>query len=131
VVGDEWQSVSIHRLMWVAEHGIEAAKRARLEHRNGVRWDNRLDNIRNKNSTRASVWTADGYLWALCNTGGTTDQVPIHRLVYVAHHGFDALDSGEVVHHKNGVRWDNRPENLEAVDRKTHQEIHAERGDLE
>lgn len=37
--------------------------------------------------------------------------VYVHRLVAVAEWGFDAVASG-VVHHKNRIRWDNRPENL-------------------
>jgi len=38
----------------------------------------------------------------------------VHRLLAVAEYGLDALD-GKHVHHKNGIKWDNRPENIELV----------------
>jgi len=54
--------------------------------------------------------------------GSNTDYVPIHRLVAVAKFGVDAVASS-VVHHKNGVRFDNRPENLEIYSNKEHSRI--------
>lgn len=49
----------------------------------------------------------DGYeCW---NDGHQT--VYVHRLVAVAEWGFEAVASG-VIHHKNQIQWDNRPENL-------------------
>lgn len=42
---------------------------------------------------------------------GENDTTGVHRLVAVAHHGFDAVCDSHV-HHKNGVRWDNRPSNM-------------------
>lgn len=51
------------------------------------------------------------------------EQLLIHRLVAVAEYGFDAV-AGKHVHHKNGIRWDNRPENLEPADQKTHMNKH-------
>ena len=48
-----------------------------------------------------------------------------HRLIAVAEHGFDAL-KGNVVHHKNGIPWDNRPENLEVMDQGDHVREHME-----
>ena len=33
----------------------------------------------------------------------------------------------EIVHHKNGKRWDNREENLEVMDKKDHARLHGQR----
>lgn len=48
------------------------------------------------------------------------DNVVIHRLVAVAEHGIEAV-KGKHIHHKNGVKWDNRPENLEPLSNSEHQ----------
>jgi len=45
--------------------------------------------------------------------------VRFHRLVAIAEHGFDKV-CGNDIHHKNGCRYDNRPENLEPVDELDH-----------
>jgi hypothetical protein len=58
--------------------------------------------------------------------------VYVHQLLTIAD-GADphkVFSNGEyVIHHKNGVRWDNRPENVEVVTCQEHGRIHAERGD--
>jgi hypothetical protein len=71
-----------------------------------------------------AVFTDRGYVICATNYRGTTDSVGIHRLVMVAERGFDAV-ADKHVHHKNGVRWDNRPENLELLSRTEHAERHG------
>jgi len=46
--------------------------------------------------------------------------VYVHRLLAVAEFGTDAVTSDMDVHHKNGVPWDNRPSNIELIDRAEH-----------
>lgn len=63
---------------------------------------------------------ASGYpMWR----SGAYDSVLVHRLMMVAKHGFDALD-GMHVHHKNEIRWDNRPSNLELMTPSEHATHH-------
>jgi len=50
--------------------------------------------------------------------------VHLHRLLAVAKYGFEAV-KGMDVHHKNGVPWDNRMENIELLSRSQHRSSHA------
>jgi len=67
----------------------------------------------------------DGYEIFQTKIDGVGKRFAHHRLIAVAEHGFDALD-GKVVHHKNGVKWDNRPENLELMNQSDHVREHLE-----
>lgn len=71
----------------------------------------------------------DGYtLWREYHDGEYS-RVLVHRLAAVAEYGFSAV-AGHDVHHKNGVRWDNRPENLEPMEPSEHRRLHGvERAD--
>ena len=62
--------------------------------------------------------------WHAYNRRDGQDSYYVHRLVAVAEWGVDAI-RGRDVHHKNGIPWDNRPENLEVLTRKEHREVHG------
>jgi DNA invertase Pin-like site-specific DNA recombinase len=74
----------------------------------------------NKKATLADI---NGYQAMQCGVVGKG--VLIHRLLAVSEYGFDEV-CNNVVHHKNGIRWDNRPSNIEVMDRTEHSILHAE-----
>lgn len=51
-------------------------------------------------------------------------QFLIHRLLAVAEWRFDDV-AGKVVHHQNGIPWDNRPGNIELLSDGEHKRVHA------
>lgn len=66
----------------------------------------------------------DGYrVWAT-KMEGEQRTVRVHRLVAVAKYGIDAVKD-MYVHHKNGIRWDNRNQNLELMTPSNHSRHHA------
>lgn len=70
-----------------------------------------------RNGRRAESKSSNGYLNVKATVRGSRITVSAHRLVYFHFRG--EIKNGLVVHHKNDDKWDNRPENLEAV---THSE---------
>ncbi|WP_218055090.1 homing endonuclease associated repeat-containing protein [Haloparvum sedimenti] len=66
-------------------------------------------------------------VWRQKTSNQKNVSVPVHRLQYVAEHGIDSV-SGKHVHHKNGIPWDNRVENLEPMSPSEHSRHHG-RGD--
>lgn len=53
-----------------------------------------------------------------------SDIVLVHRLIAVAEEGFDAVCNG-IIHHENGIEWDNRPSNLAVLNsHREHNQIH-------
>lgn len=107
--------VSQHTISrWMGKHGIAPGKRydlaaeaARVEY--------------------ARYYTKQsGYeVWST-RAGYDTDHLFVHRLLAVAVYGFDAVVDS-VVHHKNNIKWDNRPGNIEVMVDSKHKRHHGER----
>lgn len=72
--------------------------------------------------------TQDGYcIWQSFHNGGT-DRMQVHRLLAVAEYGIDAV-KGRVVHHEDGVKWNNVPGNISLMDNSEHTKHHAPIGE--
>lgn len=94
---------------WMNKHGIE-----------------RRDPGEAQRTPWASYYTKpEGYeAWGTRDYSTGKDYlVYVHRLLAVAEYGFEAVQ-GMDVHHKNGVKWDNRPENIEPMTSSDHQAHH-------
>lgn len=57
------------------------------------------------------------------NHNSQSQTIFVHRLLAVSEYGFEAVRDN-VVHHKNEIRWDNRPANLELMDHADHSSHH-------
>jgi len=72
----------------------------------------------------------DGYLRWVDQTdkqhGSPRESVLVHRLVYVAYHGFDSVRD-KVIHHKNEFKMDNRPGNLAVMGCGEHSALHNQK----
>ena len=68
--------------------------------------------------------TGEGYEYVRCRVDGADDTVYIHRLLYVAEHGLDALPVAYEVHHIDSIPWHNVPGNLKAVEPEAHSRHH-------
>lgn len=67
----------------------------------------------------------DGHYMWLAAHEGKNEKVYVARLLAVAEHGTDAVE-GMHAHHKNGVPWDNRPENIELMTPAEHTSHHSQ-----
>jgi transposase len=111
-IAEEWGCTRSNILEWLHKHGIEV--RGRLE-----------EAARAQRKRPPRIHTDKrGYEYFECSAFGRTDYLRVHRLVAVAEMGVDAVGD-KIVHHVNGVPWDNRPENLELMSRSEHGKLHA------
>jgi len=97
---------------WMEKYDIEARGQAEINRRIGL-------GIRSENGYR--VW----------HEGNVNKDVRVHRLLGVAEYGFDAVCDMHV-HHQNGIKWDNRPDNIELLTPSEHAAHHmSERHEID
>jgi len=95
---------------WTA--GVEAAKRA-----------NRVERVKLRSLPSGYEYWASQE-WRSGEDTRTNEIVYVHRLLAVAEYGFEAVVDNDV-HHENGVKWDNRPDNIAVVDPAEHGRHHS------
>jgi len=64
--------------------------------------------------------TKEGYVRCI---GEDSNYAYIHRLLAAVDHDLDDM-KGKHVHHKNGIKWDYRPENIEVLSPERHMQKH-------
>jgi len=65
----------------------------------------------------------EGYEYFQDKKNGDRKRIKHHRLLAVAEYGIKAVKDNDV-HHKNGIRWLNYPENLEVMSHDEHMRMH-------
>lgn len=93
---------------WIDRHDFESRTASEAA-------QNRYGSLNKANFNTS--WKGYEY-WAPGNT-----HVYVHRLMMVAEHGFDEV-CDKHVHHRNGIEWDNRFDNLELVTNEEHRRHH-------
>jgi transposase-like protein len=101
---------------WIRRHGIETPSGAELV----------KPALEARRTNHAAFYTElRGYeVW---DSGGDGKDMYVHRLLAVAKYGLDSV-IGKQVHHKNGIKWDNRPSNIDILENSEHQKLHGRHG---
>jgi hypothetical protein len=91
------------------------------------KWMQKKDIDTRKPTSEKAGWFGyiRGYAYFQTQEDGTLHNIRVHRLLAVAKYGYEEVKN-KVVHHKNGVRWDNRYENIEIMDNSKHVKKHNE-----
>jgi len=107
----------------------QIANVAGCSHRTILNWLDKF-NIETREAKQDQIYAgynqhSGGYMRWQTQVGveNTKKGVLVHRLLAVAEYGYDEVVS-KVVHHKNGIKWDNRPDNIELMDNFEHSCLH-------
>lgn len=80
--------------------------------------------VRNSREPASFRINEDGYVESRTWFDGERYSILIHRLAAVAWFGYDEV-AGNVVHHRNGMKRDNREDNFEVMSLQEHSRMHA------
>jgi len=130
-----------HNESWLHEEYVEngrsmsdIAKECGVSSAVILKWLRRFDiNTRSTNhhqkvSPASYTTTEHGYELSRSKIDGDIDRVYIHQLIVIANDAdpHKVFSNGDWhAHHKNGVRWDNRPENIEFIQGSDHIRHHS------
>jgi transposase-like protein len=98
---------------WIEKHDIKTR--------------DRIDEVKRKRRVEWANYHTNSHghpRWKATNGDNNEDIVYVHRLLAVSEWGFDHV-AGKDVHHKNGVPWDNRIDNLEPMKTGDHMSHHS------
>lgn len=121
LVYDNNRHVLEHRLVASRMLGRELLSTEKVKHKNGINDDNRPENLEVISKHRPYISQGYVFVWVgldhpLSDRRGYAQE---HRLVVWKSLGRD-LNPGEVIHHKNEIKHDNRLENLEVCKSRAH-----------
>lgn len=98
---------------WMDKHGIERREKSKaLRDEHSIPYANYRTNERGRS------------YWRSHNSDRSDDYVLVYRLLAVSEYGFEAVADNHV-HHKNGIPWDNRPDNIEVLSPENHARVHG------
>jgi len=110
-IAQEFDTTPSNINKWLHKHGVETRDRQEAARR-AI-----LKKAPKQHTTRR------GYEYVASKINDERDHIRIHRLIAVAEYGFDVV-AENIIHHKNGIPWDNRPENLEPMSVAEHTRLH-------